>query len=65
LKKSFEYWQKIGRALKLLRKKADLIGGRRTFDNLRDEAGLGEKQITISVVSKLLRVMDDLDAVVR
>jgi hypothetical protein len=64
LKRTFENWRTMGRGLQLLREKADCIGGRDTFDDLREQAGLGEKQgLKRSVASKLLRVMGELDAV--
>jgi hypothetical protein len=63
LKKTFEHWQSIGHGLHALRDKANRMGGRRTFDTLREQAGLGESLIDRSTVSKLLRVMDELPAV--
>jgi hypothetical protein len=64
LKRDFEHYRTMGRGLRLLREKADCIGGRNTFDDLREQAGLGEKQgLKRSVASKLLRVMSELDAV--
>jgi hypothetical protein len=64
LKRTFEQWRTMGRGLQLLREKADCIGRRNTFDDLREQAGLGEKQgLKRSVASKLLRVMSELDAV--
>jgi hypothetical protein len=64
LKRDFEQWRTMGHGLRLLREKAGCIGGRNTFDDLREQAGLGEKQgLKRSVASKLLRVMSELDAV--
>ena len=60
LRKTFEFWTVIGRGLMVLRAKADRMGGRKTFDRLREQAGLGEKHLSRSHVSKLLRVMDAL-----
>jgi hypothetical protein len=63
LKKTFEHWISIGRGLQSLRAKADRMGGRFTFDNLRERAGLGGAMLDKTMVSKLFRVMDELPAV--
>ena len=53
----------MGRGLQLLRKKADLLGTRNAFNDLRDQHGLGNRFFNKTQVSKLLRVMDELEAV--
>ena len=53
----------MGRGLQLLRKKADLLGTRHAFNDLRDQNGLGDRFFNKTRVSKLLRVMDELEAV--
>lgn len=63
LKKAFEHWTMIGRGLQVLRAKADRMGGRQTFDRLREQAGLGQQHLDKTVVSKLLRMMDELAVV--
>jgi hypothetical protein len=63
LKKTFENWEAIGHALKSLRAKADRLKGRKTFDRLREQAGLGTKLLDKTMASKLLRIMDELPAV--
>jgi hypothetical protein len=57
----FENWIELGRGLELLRQKAEQQG--RSLNELREEAGLAEKEISESVVSKLKRVIDHLPAV--
>jgi hypothetical protein len=52
-----------GRGLQLLRKKADLLGTRNAFNDLRDQHGLGDRFFNKTLVSKLLRVMENLEAV--
>jgi hypothetical protein len=69
LKKTFDYWIDIARALKLLRDKADRIGGRFTFDLLRQREGLGGKDhlgreiLNKTRVSRLLAILDRLEEV--
>jgi hypothetical protein len=63
LKKTFEHWTMIGRGLIAIRNKADRMGGRRTFDRLREQAGLGPQHLDKSIVSRLFRVMDQLPEV--
>jgi hypothetical protein len=50
----------MGRGLQLQRKKADLLGTRNAFNDLRDKHGLGDRFFNKTLVSKLLRVMDEL-----
>jgi hypothetical protein len=63
LKRTFDNWVTMGRGLQLLRKKADLLGTRNAFNDLRDQNGLGDRFFNKTQVSKLLRVMDELEAV--
>ena len=63
LRRTFDKWVTMGRGLQLLRKKADLLGTRNAFNDLRDQYGLGERRYNKTLVSKLLRVMDELEAV--
>jgi len=60
LKRTFDNWVTMGRGLQLLRKKADLLGTRNAFNDLRDQNGLGDRFFNKTLVSKLLRVMDEL-----
>ena len=43
LKRTFDNWVTMGRGLQLLRKKADLLGTRHAFNDLRDQNGLGDR----------------------
>ena len=63
LRRTFDKWVTMGRGLQLLRKKADQIGTRNAFNDLRDQHGFGERFYNKTLVSKLLRVMDELEAV--
>ena len=63
LKRTFDNWVTMGRGLQLLRKKADILGTRNAFNDLRDQLGLGDRFFNKTLVSKLLRVMDELEAV--
>ena len=63
LRRTFEHWVKVGRGLQLLRQKADQIGTRNSFNDLRDQHRLGDKHFRKEVVSRLLKVMDNLEAV--
>jgi hypothetical protein len=58
LKKSFELWIGIARGLKTLRDKADRLGGRFTFDRLREREGLGKDVFDESRVSRLLAILE-------
>jgi hypothetical protein len=53
----------VGRGLQLLRQKADQIGTRNAFNDLRDQHRLGDNRFRKEVVSRLLKVMDNLEAV--
>jgi hypothetical protein len=46
-----------------LRKKADILGTRNAFNDLRDQRGLGDRFFNKTLVSKLLRVMDELEVI--
>lgn len=63
LKRTFEHWVAVGKGLAMLRAKADRIGGKFTFDKLREQAGLGPTQLDKSAVSKLLKIIEDLPEV--
>ena len=63
LRRTFDNWVTMGRGLQLLRKKAGQIGTRNAFNDLRDQHGFGERFYNKTLVSKLLRVMDELEAV--
>jgi hypothetical protein len=69
LKRTFAFWLDIAGALKLLRDKADRIGGRFTFDLLRQREGLGGKDhlgreiLSKSRVSRLLAILARLEEV--
>ena len=63
LRRTFDKWVTMGRGLQLLRKKAGQIGSRNAFNDLRDQHGFGERFYNKTLVSKLLRVMDELEAV--
>ena len=63
LRRTFDHWVKVGRGLQLLRQKADQIGTRNSFNDLRDQHRLGDKHFRKEVVSRLLKVMDNLEAV--
>jgi hypothetical protein len=69
MKQTFENWSVIARALKSLRDKADRIGGRFTFDRLREREGLGGKRrdgtdiLNKTRVSRLLAILEHLSEV--
>jgi hypothetical protein len=63
LRRTFDNWVTMGRGLQLLRKKADLLGTRNAFNDLRDQHGLGNRFFNKTQVSKLLRAMENLEAV--
>jgi hypothetical protein len=58
LKKTFEFWMAIAQGLKSLRDKADQIGGRFTFDRLREREGLGPEVVNKTRVSRLLTILE-------
>jgi hypothetical protein len=63
LRRTFDHWVTVGRGLQLLRQKADQIGTRNAFNDLRDQHRLGDKHFRKEVVSRVLKVMDNLEAV--
>jgi len=63
LRRTFDHWVTVGRGLQLLRQRADQIGTRNAFNDLRDQHRLGDKHFRKEVVSRLLKVMDNLEAV--
>jgi hypothetical protein len=63
LRRTFDRWVTVGRGLQLLRQKADQIGTRNAFNDLRDQHRLGDKHFRKEVASRLLKVMDNLEAV--
>jgi hypothetical protein len=69
MKRTFEFWMVIARGLRTLKDKADRIGGRFTFDRLREREGLGGKRrdgtdiLNKTRVSRLLAILDDLSEV--
>jgi hypothetical protein len=69
IKRSFEFWIVIARGLRALKDKAERIGGRFTFDRLREREGLGgrDKQgkeiLNKTRVSRLLAILDNIAAV--
>jgi hypothetical protein len=63
LRRTFDHWVTVGRGLQLLRQKADQIGTRNAFNDLRDQHRLGDNHFRKEVVSRVLKVMDNLDAV--
>jgi hypothetical protein len=65
LKKTFEFWMTIAQALKALRDRADAIGGKFTFDRLREREGLGPEIINKTRVSRLLAILERRDEVER
>lgn len=65
LKKTFEHWVTIGRGLEALRVKADRLGGRKTFDRMREKEGLGARIVPKATVTRLFHILDNLTDVVR
>jgi ribosomal protein L18E len=63
LRRTFEHWIKVGAGLRLLRQKADQIGTRNAFNDLRNQHRLGEKHLRKAVACRLLKIMDNLAAV--
>ena len=62
-RKNFEFWVAIGEELKALHDKAEGIGGKKTYDLLREREGLGKDVIGASRSSRLIAIIDNLDAV--
>jgi hypothetical protein len=64
LKRTLDHWMTIGKGLQVLHAKAErLNAGRGTFKRLRELAGLGEKAIPKSTVTRLFAILDNLPAV--
>lgn len=63
LRKTFEFWVAIGRGLKALHVKAEQLGGKQTYDRLRERESLGKEIITKTRSSPLLAIIDNLSAV--
>ena len=63
LRKTFEFWVDIGKGLKALHDKAEGIGGKKTYDMLRDYHRLGKDVISASRSSRLIAIIDNLPAV--
>ena len=63
LRRSFDDWIAVGRGLQLLRQKADQIGTRAAFNELREQHRLGDRHFRKETVSRLLKVMDNLETV--
>jgi len=69
MKRTFEFWMVIARGLQALKDKADRMGGRFTFDRLREREGLGGKRrdgtdiLNKTRVSRLLGILDELPRV--
>lgn len=62
-RRTFDHWMVIGRGIKVLRAKADRLGGTKTFRRLLAQHGYDS--LDNSVISKLLKIMDhrrDLEA---
>jgi hypothetical protein len=66
VKRTFEFWIVVARGLRTLKDKADRIGGRFTFDRLREREGLGGRSkhgkevLNKTRVSRLLAILDNL-----
>jgi hypothetical protein len=69
MKRTFEFWIVVARGLRALKDKADRIGGRFTFDRLREREGLGGKRrdgtdvLNKTRVSRLLAILERLPEV--
>lgn len=63
IRKTFENWITIGRGLQTLRRKADEIGGRKTFQRLLQQEGLGDFVKAKARATRLLRIMEHLSDV--
>jgi hypothetical protein len=60
LKKTFEHWITILKGLETLHHKAERLGGRKTFQRLREQAGLGEKAIPKATVTRGFQILERL-----
>jgi hypothetical protein len=63
IRKTFDFWVAIGRGLKALHDKAEQIGGKRTYDRLREREGLGKDVINKTRSSRLIAIIDRLTEV--
>jgi hypothetical protein len=63
LKKTFEVWIVILRGLETLKAKADRMGGKKTFQRLREQHGLRNAVVTDAQVSNLFRISERLPEV--
>jgi hypothetical protein len=63
LKKTFETWMVIAKAVAWARNMADRRGGRQTFKRIIEQQGLG-RVVDKTTASRLLRIMDNYPAVV-
>jgi hypothetical protein len=63
IRKTFDFWVAIGRGLKALHDKAQAIGGKKTYDRLRQREGLGKDVINKTRSSRLLAIIDRLTEV--
>lgn len=69
IKRTFEFWMVIARGLRTLKDKAERIGGRFTFDRLREREGLGGRNksghevLNKTRVSRLLSILERLPEV--
>ncbi len=63
LRKTFETWVQVGIGLKALHDLADELGGKKTYDRLREREGLGRDVINKSRSSRLLAIIDKLSEV--
>jgi hypothetical protein len=59
MKRTFETWVVIGRAVDTARKRAVRLGGRQTFRRIIEQQGLGDI-VDKATASRLLRIMDNL-----
>jgi hypothetical protein len=55
-RRTFDHWMAVGRGIKVLRAKADRLGGTKTFRRLLARHGFDS--LDNSVISKLLKIMD-------
>ena len=64
LKRTFEGWIAIGQGIRILRRRADQLGGRKTFQRLMAEEGFridgpkAERQFDKTTATRLLKVME-------
>jgi hypothetical protein len=63
IRKTFDFWVAIARGLKALHDKADQLGGKKTYDRLREREGLGRTVINKTRSSRLLAIIDNLTEV--